>query len=351
MTIEGEERAGIVRATGLGSMPGTDPAEAARIVAGELDVPHLPELPARGPGADMLGRTLSLVATSTGEFGSETTPTGWRLAGGRAGAQLGRQMRRGAAWMGEDEDRLEEALSGFTGEVKVQVAGPWSLVAGLESSNGTKLLADPGACADLTAALGEALAGHIASMARRLPAARLVVQVDEPSLPGVLSGRIRTASGRGVLRTPGVPEVAGALQAVVEAARAAGVGEVIAHCCDSGPPLAVFGRAGFSGVAVDLAGLGTSVDEALGAWWDRGGLVVLGAVPSVDPPPAELAAIAETTAREVAGLWRRIGFPAADVAARTWLSPGCGLAGASPGWSRRVGGVLREASRMLESAD
>ena len=41
-------------ATGIGSMPGTDIAEAQRVVLGELpDLPHLPELPARGPGADL----------------------------------------------------------------------------------------------------------------------------------------------------------------------------------------------------------------------------------------------------------------------------------------------------------
>ena len=54
--------------TGIGSMPGTDSAEATRIVAGEFDVPHLVELPARGPGGDMIGRTLALVAAATGEF-------------------------------------------------------------------------------------------------------------------------------------------------------------------------------------------------------------------------------------------------------------------------------------------
>ena len=36
-------------ATGVGSLPGTDPDEAVRIVVGELpDLPHLPELPERG---------------------------------------------------------------------------------------------------------------------------------------------------------------------------------------------------------------------------------------------------------------------------------------------------------------
>ncbi len=349
--FEGEDRTAAIRITGLGSMPGIDPAEASRIVVGELDVPHLIELPARGPGADMLGRTLALVARSTGEFGAETTPTGWRLAGGRTGAQLSRPMRRGAAWLGEDADRLEELLGGYAGDLKVQVAGPWTLAAGVEAPNGARLLADHGACADVSGAVAEALAGHVVAMRRRVPGARIVVQVDEPALPAVLAGRIRTASGRGVLRTPDLSEVVDVLGTVVAAARGAGAAEVVAHCCAGDPPFEGFRRSGFSGVAVDLAALGVSADEALGAWWDRGGAVLLGVLPSVDPPPTAAARLAEGAAHEVAGLWRRIGFPVATVAGRTRLSPGCGLAGASPEWARRVGGILRESARMLESAD
>jgi hypothetical protein len=49
-------------ATGVGSMPGTDPREAAATIVGELPLlPHLPELPARGVGADMIGRTAGLL--------------------------------------------------------------------------------------------------------------------------------------------------------------------------------------------------------------------------------------------------------------------------------------------------
>ena len=201
--------------TGIGSMPGTDSAEAARIVAGELDVPHLVELPARGPGADMLGRTLALVSSATGEFAAETTPDGWRLAGGRSGGDLGRQMRRGASWLAEDVDRMELELAGFTGRVKVQVAGPWTLAAGVEAVRGTRLVADAGACADLGAALAEAVAEHVAMVGRRIPGAQVVVQVDEPALPIVLAGHIRTPSGRGALRVPEVPEVVSGLGVVV----------------------------------------------------------------------------------------------------------------------------------------
>ena len=65
-------------ATGVGSLPGTDPLEALRVVFGELpDLPHLTELPGRGPGADLTGRTAALLI----DLPVELTPTGWRFAG------------------------------------------------------------------------------------------------------------------------------------------------------------------------------------------------------------------------------------------------------------------------------
>ena len=46
-------------------MPGTSVRDAVALVVGELGegdgLPHLPELPARGPGADLVGRTLGLL--------------------------------------------------------------------------------------------------------------------------------------------------------------------------------------------------------------------------------------------------------------------------------------------------
>ena len=58
-------------------MPGTNPAEAMRVIAGELpEFPHLPELPARGPGADLTGRTAALLV----DIPVEVSPRGRRLA-------------------------------------------------------------------------------------------------------------------------------------------------------------------------------------------------------------------------------------------------------------------------------
>ena len=339
--------ASTVAVTGIGSMPGTDSAEAARIVAGELDIPHLVELPERGPGADMLGRTLALVAAATGEFAAETTPDGWRLAGGRSGGDLGRQMRRGVSWLAEDVDRLELELAGFTGRVKVQVTGPWTLAAGVEAARGTRLVADRGACSDLAAALSEALAEHVSTIARRIPGAQVVVQLDEPSLPTVMAARIRTPSGRGALRVPEDAELVAGLSMVARAGMDAGAELTVGHCCDRDVPFDVLSRAGLGAVAVDAELIGPSADQEVGAWWDSGGVVVLGVVPAVADPRLG----PEALARRVTALWNRIGFGVAEVGERTWLSPACGLAGASPQWARGVGGMMREAARMLESSE
>src|SRR5260221_14240505 len=64
-------------ASGVGSMPGTNPDEAAAVILGELpNLPFLPELPARGPGADLVCRTSPLLV----DLPVETTAAGWRPA-------------------------------------------------------------------------------------------------------------------------------------------------------------------------------------------------------------------------------------------------------------------------------
>jgi hypothetical protein len=346
-----DRAAGIIRTTGVGSMPGTDSDEAARVAVGEWDIPHLVELPARGPGADMIGRTLALLNEVTGDFAGETTPSGWRLVGGRTGGEPGRQMRRGASWLAEDLDRLEQQLAGFTGTVKVQLAGPWTVAAALESAQGIRVVADPGTCRDLADAMAEALAEHLTGLRRRVPAAALMVQVDEPMLPQVVAGQVRTPSGRGALRVPDAPELSGSLSRVVAGARAAGAAGVLAHCCARQVPFDLLAGSGFSGVSVDVGVLGGTADEALGAWWDQGGHVALGVVAAVDPPAGGPPAAGEAPARTVAALWNRVGFGVEAVGARTWLTPACGLAGASPAWVRTAARMLRRSARLLESAE
>src|SRR5260221_12179698 len=189
-------------ATGVGSMPGTDPAEAIAVILGELpDLPHLPELPARGPGADLTGRTAALLI----DMPVETTPNGWKFA-----SRPGRDQRRAASLLSADLDAVAAAMDGYAGPVQGQVCGPGTLAATIELTHSQNPAPpDPGASADLAASLAEGVAAHVAAVREQIPGATVLLQLDEPSLPAVLAGAAPTPSGPnrggavGATATPG----------------------------------------------------------------------------------------------------------------------------------------------------
>lgn len=315
------------RATGIGSLPGVDHHEAARTVVGELPAfPHVAELPDRGVGADIVGRAAALLV----DVAVEVWPSGYRVTG-RPGAQ----HRRAVDLLARDVDALDSTL-GETGaaprRVKTQVAGPWTLCAGVELRNGNRVLTDRGAVAEFTESLAEGLRLHVAELARRT-GADVVVQLDEPMLPAVLAGSLSTPSGYGTVRTVSGADARAGLAVLVDAARDAGAVAVVAHCCHPTPPLALLGATGVDGVALDLSALDRSgaVLDAVGEQWDAGRELWLGLVPAVATgPEPEL----EALARPALDLADRLGFDRARLADRAVVTPTCGLAGASPRWAR-----------------
>jgi cobalamin-independent methionine synthase catalytic subunit len=329
-------------ATGVGSMPGIDPGEAIAVILGELPhLPHLPELPARGPGADMVGRTAALLV----DMPVETTATGWRLA-----ERPGREMRRAAGLLSSDLDAMEAASGGYSGVFKIQLCGPWTLAASLELNRSVEpALADQGAVADLAASLAEAAAAHVAAVRRRLPDATVVVQFDEPALPGVIEGSVPTASG--LRRVPAVEEsvAADGLAAVFAAASA----PAMLHCCAPRLPFGCLTRSGATAISFDLALLRREDEDAIGEVAESGLGIALGAVPAVEASrsggaQATVAArAARDTAQAVAGLWKRIGLPAGALTGQVALTPACGLAGASPAWARAALSQCQAAANLI----
>ncbi|WP_265736723.1 methionine synthase [Peterkaempfera griseoplana] len=318
-------------ATGLGSMPGTDAREAARTVVGELEaLPHLPELPARGPGADMIGRGAGLLV----ELYAQVEPSGWRFAD-----RPGRDTRRAHSWLGEDLDALEEFTQGWDGPLKLQAVGPWTLAAAIELKHGEKALADPGACRDLAGSLADGLVAHLAEVRRRVPGAGLVLQLDEPSLPAVLTGQVRTASGFQRLRAV---DRQIAEQTLREVIRAVDV-PVAVHCCAPGVPIGLLRRAGAAAVSLDLALLTERDDDAVGEAVEGGTSILAGVLPAVDAPLSDPAGSVAVVRR----LWRRLGFDPESLARRVVVTPSCGLAGASPAHARRVLSQSVMAARSL----
>lgn len=318
-------------ATGVGSLPGTEVREATRTVFGELpDLPHLPELPARGPGADMIGRT---VAQLVG-LHIDLQPSGWRLVDRPSGDE-----RRARAMLAEDLDALEEYAAGYAGSLKVQLAGPWTVAAALELPRGGKVLGDPGACRDVAASLAETAAAHVGDVRRRVPDATVVLQMDEPSLPAVLAGRLRSASGWQGLPAVEEPVAEAALRHVVELAGAL----VIAHCCAADVPVGLFQRSGAVAVSLDADALGEAGVDALGEAADSGLGMVLGVVPATE---AELSDLAVTVAT-VRVLGSRMGLSGERLIQTVALAPTCGLAGATPAYARAAMARCRAAGVRL----
>jgi hypothetical protein len=321
--------------TGVGSLPGSDPDEAMRIVVGELDAfPHLAELPAGGVGADLVGRGAAHLAG----LHVEVHPSGWRFA-----AHAGADERRARSMLARDLDVLEEHTQGFAGPLKIQVAGPWSLVSSIELRHGDKALADPGAVRDVTAALAEGIAGVAGDVARRVPGAIVVVQLDEPLVPAVLLGRVPTASGFSTLRAIDPAGARAGLQVVVDAVTSAGA-IPIAHCCAPAPPVGLFVESGMRAVSVDATLLTEADDDAIGEAVEDGVGFFLGLIPSLDVDPMPHIYELVGPARR---LWSRLGFEPERLARDVVVTPTCGLAGASPSWPAMAYGSCREAAMVL----
>lgn len=319
-------------ATGIGSMPGEDVAEAIRVVAGSLpDLPHLPELPARGPSADLTGRAVAI----TGHLGFDLQPAGWRLTDAP-----GVDHRRARSLLAQDLDLLEEQLQGYEGRFKVQVAGPWTLAATVEKPRGDKVLSDRGARHDLAQGLADGVGVHLADVQRRLPRADLVLQLDEPALTLVLGGQVPTASGFSRHRSVRPPEAQEAVEWVLAAA---GGRATVVHCCAAEVPVALLRRAGAGGVSVDVAALSAGAMGELATALDEGATGYLGVVASGGSSvPTTKAAL-----QRVLRLLDMLGFDPDEVCGQLVLTPSCGLAGASPAYARGVLDALREAAAEL----
>jgi hypothetical protein len=315
--------------TGIGSLPGTDPADAVALIFGELpDLPHLPELPERGAGADMIGRTAALLV----DLPVELVPSGWQIA-----AHPGRDLRRASDLIARDLDALEDGTAGYRGALKLQATGPLTLAAAIELRTGHKIVSDHGALRDLTDSLAEGLALHLADVAARVPGAALVLQLDEPSLPAVLAGQVRTPSGYGTVRAVD-PQVAE--QSVRTVLTVAPAGGRVVHSCAAATPIALLRAAGADAVGLDASLLGVKDFDALGEAVEAGVALWLGVVPATD---------SDITLDRARGLirrmWSELGFDPELLATTVVATPTCGFAGASPGYVRRALALLRDVGR------
>lgn len=340
-----------VTATALGSWPGTDPLEATRIIRGELGAPHLPflvELPARGPGADALGRTAALLV----DLAVDVQPHGWRLV-----PRPGKDHRRAVSLLGQDLNALAEVVGGEDSpapSLKISLRGPLSLAAGLHLHNGERALSDAGARRELLQSLTAGAAGFVSRAREASPGADIIVQLDEPDIADVLGGTIPTASGYRTLRSVSSTEVSQAWHQIISALSDAGASQTVLKLPEAArsgalragaqSPFALALGAGAHGAALPAAGLTGADWEALAEAVEAGKSIWLGIlpVPANTADPRQVTALVDDVLRP----WTKIGLGAGSLPALR-LTPAADLADASPSAARKVLARLTQAAEAL----
>lgn len=323
--------------TGIGSWPGTSARQASEIVVGELAgaLAHIVELPARGVGADMLGRAAALLI----DVALDTVPRGYRIV-----ARPGAVTRRAVSMLDEDMDALEEAweVAGLRSSgrvVKVQAPGPITLAAGIELSNGHRAITDAGALRDLGVSLAEGVAAHRNALSRRLDTP-VVVQFDEPTLPSALGGRLT-----GVTALSPVPPLDQSVAEALLTSCAEVVGaDVMLHSCAPELPWEMLQRTGIHAVSVNAETLRPAEFGDLAGFIESGRTLVLGVLGAATPEPRPSV---EQVATKVVAVTDRLGFGRRPLRERVGVSPACGLAGATPQWARTAVGLVRDAAEAF----
>ncbi|MFT3715741.1 MAG: vitamin-B12 independent methionine synthase [Gordonia sp. (in: high G+C Gram-positive bacteria)] len=316
--------------TGVGSLPGTDPAEAAAIVAGELGLPHLPELPDRGLGADPIGRTAALLV----DVPVDHVHRAYRLA--TSPTTVGRRARDFLRW---DLDALEEHwerhdLRGRVPAIKVQACGPFTFAANAELRGGHKIIRDRGAVRDIADSLAAGLIEHVADIERRL-GAPAVVQLDETAIGAVLDGTVTPLTRLDPIAPIAAPDLAQTLESI-----AGQIGRPMILRAERRWDL--LSRLDSYAVAVDLTTVTTADYDPLGQHLDAGRALIAGVVPTADPG-VDPDRLADDLSGRLAGLIDRIGLPRSVQAGLLLVAPVDGLAGAAPRWARTA---LAVASRV-----
>lgn len=302
-----------------------------RDLLGENDIPFLPELPARGPGADLVGRA----ATALVGLGVDLQPSGWRLTDA-----AGVDARRARSYLRNDLDELAEAFDGYVGPLKLQWCGPWTLAASVELPRGERALTDDGATRDLVQSVAESALEHASAVQRLVPGAELIMQWDEPGLPAVLGGRLPTASGYGRVRAVDQARVVEGLEAVASALRAV-VPHQILHCCAPGVPVPLVRRVDDLALAIDTSLIHTRQWDGVAELVESGRSLWTGVLPT-DGAVTRPEQVADPLLRA----WEQVGLESAALE-QVVLTPACGLASTAPREVPRTFRLLQEAAALL----
>ena len=290
-----------------------------RVLRGELGEPNLsvlPQLPQRGPGADLLGRS----ATMLPELGFDLQPHGWRL-----GVPDGIDARRARALLASDENLLADVLGAEKSKasrIKLETAGPWSLVAGTYLSNGERVLGDHGARRDVIESYAHGVLEHAQRIAAANGLAEVFIQLAEPDLAAVLHGGIPTASGYRTLRSIPRAEVRQSYEQFLAVLTGSSlpvhpVLDLPAAASGWSAQVDLLVQAGVSSFVVDPAPLGHRGWERVAGLVESGAQIGLQVLDPAQPAPGVVEAV-----RTILRPWRQVGLGLEKLGQLTLLPAG-----------------------------
>ncbi len=315
-------------ATGIGTLPHGDPAQAVAAVLARLpEMPYWPQLPQRAAVEDMnlqYARALEPLVRADGVARSLIA-----FAGGPREEALAAFYER--LLTGPDEGfGLEPAeAAGFFAFleavrpapptaypwVKGHVTGPLTLAASVLGPDGKALLYDEEVAEALARGLGAAAAAQAHQM--EVLGRPLLLFVDEPFLSGYGSAFNPLERGRAI-------EL---LALTLEEFRARAQAVLGVHCCGN-TDWSILVDAGFDVINLDSAGFGQHLllyPQALEKLYGRGGAVAWGAVPTLEYTGSETAQSLwqglESLLEQLAGM----GFARQVLARQALITPACGL--------------------------
>lgn len=323
-----------VRATGLGSWAGKNPVDAIHRVRGELGAPHLsflPELAERGYYATAQGRTLAVLEG----LSADVTASGWRITDGFA-----KESTLAQQTLDSDINALADAVgqeSGGKSSLKVRLTGPFTLAATSYLTSGEAVLIDHGARRDLRDSLLAGLERLTGKLREAAPEAELTLQFEEPLLPAVLTGAVKTSSGYATVRAVPRQEAVETLTLLHQRCR-----ELGADTWVRGDVLALHPevQAVLTAPVLNMAGRSTR------QWEPVARLLEAGANPAFETVSPLTKAPAGQVAGEFWATWADLGLPK-NLLNRITLTETPGLERQDPQVATTVLGHLTETARAL----
>lgn len=331
---------GNCRATGIGSLPLTDPVQAVEVVLQSCpDLPYWPQLPRLGRAEGMVEQAIARLP-------------GVRTEGGRLRLVQDEDFylaveRLFEAYANRDSSvaaLTPDTAAGFSPfveavaarrlpEAKGQLAGPITVGMAVLGEDGRPILYDD----VLREVLLKFLNLRVRWQAERIRAAGAapIIFVDEPFL----------ASYGTPFFTWGAEAAREALEAVV-----AGTAVTGSHCC-SNTDWSIFLSSRLDVVAFDayeFADKFLVYRDDLAAFLDRGGTICWGIVPT--DPEACAAETVESLRGRLLGLVARveaIGFRRDRVLRQSLLTPACGLGSRDPATADRAVALVRDLASVL----